>query len=382
MLKNRNAKTLIFPVFIKSSHGGMQQVIYSRVQGLKEKGWSIIVVVQKTTDLLDLYVKLNVKIIRLNYDIPSFNLKNIFQLFLCLVDIYRNLFRYNRKSIIVTNDLGSHLLLFLYPFWKDEVYISRGGLYKRAYDRSGALKGRSTYVCKISFRRLNHFIAVSDSQKEALICNAKVKPKYVSVIYDSYDSLEKIAPKEISSKNLINLSVVGYIDRNKNQKTLLYTLKNLRNKGLDCYLNIYGSVKDQSYYSELLLLIKELDIRRYVLFHGFIDNKVKIFSNTHVLISSSWSEGFGLTLIQAMSYNVPTIAYSGAGGPLSIIDDNISGILVKNNMAEDYELSILKYINNEDFRNKIVDNGFQKYERCFSLGTMIDKYDKYFISMK
>ena len=126
---------------------------------------------------------------------------------------------------------------------------------------------------------------------------------------------------------------------------------------------------------DLINDIKELQIEKYVMFHGYIADKNVIYNNTDILISCSYHEGFGLSLIEAMAYQVPTIGYINSAGPSSIIRNNITGILVNENTSKAYEKAILQYITNEKFKNEIIKNATKDFHEKFSLNVMIEKYN-------
>ena len=71
---------------------------------------------------------------------------------------------------------------------------------------------------------------------------------------------------------------------------------------------------------------------------------------------SSRSEGFGLVILETMAYGVPTIAFDCPTGPASLIENNISGILIPPNNIEQFTDKICYLIENEHARNELAKN--------------------------
>lgn len=361
-------KIVLFPMFINSSKGGMQQIVLDLMLGLNRLEWDCQLIGYKDSELTLYFKGKGIKVCEI--EVP----RNKIQWPHFIYTYYKIVYRH-KSALIVTNDIFSHILLSLYPFPKTEIFVSHGGDYKSTGKEFAAKSGKSARIAKYTFKRVKKFIAVSDTQKEALINNAKVNLSKVTTIYNGYDDSKiRIAYKALTN-NVINISVVGFIKPLKNQHILLRTIQELRIKRYNCVLHLYGSISDNEYYNRLINDIKELQIEKYVMFHGYIADKNVIYNNTDILISCSYHEGFGLSLIEAMAYQVPTIGYINSAGPSSIIRNNITGILVNENTSKAYEKAILQYITNEKFKNEIIKNATKDFHEKFSLNVMIEKYN-------
>lgn len=364
-------RIILFPMFIHSSKGGMQQIVLDLILGLNKSGWDCRLIGYKDSELTLSFKEKGVK----TYEIQT--PCNKVQWIRFIFSYYKAIFKY-RKALIVTNDIFSHILLSLFPLPKTEIFVSHGGDYKSKGEKFAAKSGRSAKIARYSFKRVTQFVAVSDTQREALINNAHVNPSKVVTIYNGYDSSKVRKAKEEANPHVINISVVGYIKPLKNQQVLLETIKELRSLNYNCILNLYGSISDQKYYDQLICDIKELKIENAVVFHGYVSDKDVIYNNTDILISCSNHEGFGLSLIEAMAYQVPTIGYARSAGPSSIIEDNKTGILVKENTSKAYKDAILQYLVDSDFKHSIIKNSLMKFQEKFSLNVMIEKYNNIF----
>ena len=97
-------------------------------------------------------------------------------------------------------------------------------------------------------------------------------------------------------------------------------------------LNIYGPVSDESYYKFLLKKTKELNLEKNIIFYDpvyDIDQKNKIFLNHDFFILTSYSENFGISIAEALSYGLPVLTSNKT--PWEIIDKNNAGIVCEIN---------------------------------------------------
>lgn len=367
----RKNRILLFPLFIDSFQGGMQRVVLDLMLKLNDLGWNCKLIGYYNSDLVQGFNKYGIECICIRKP------KGFIEFIQFIYSFYKIICRAG-KSIIMTNDIYTHIILSLYPFSKKEIFVSHGGDFKSKGKEYAAKSGRSARISKYTFKRVNTFVAVSDSQKEALVYNAGIKENRVKVIYNGYNNsgLQLRNNKNNIKKGVIHIAVIGYIKRLKNQIVLLKSLIDLRNRGYNCILDLYGSVVDTEYYEELKVKIVQLNLEDNVFFWGYVSDKNLIYNNTDIVISCSYHEGFGLTIIEAMAHYVPTIACAKSMGPASIITNGVTGILVKENISEQYTDAIMKYIEDPSFRAVVIENARKLFEAKFSIDVMAFKYNE------
>ena len=118
--------------------------------------------------------------------------------------------------------------------------------------------------------------------------------------------------------------------------------------------------------------VKDLNLINHCYFPGNIDhqkllNKYKNHE-VDVVVSASISipdifEGIPVSLMEAMSYEIPVIA-TDSGGTKELVD-NESGILVNQNDSEALLNAIISLRNNPEYRRKISKSGRIKIKRDF-----------------
>ena len=119
--------------------------------------------------------------------------------------------------------------------------------------------------------------------------------------------------------------------------------------------------------------VKELHLINHCYFSGNIDhqellNKYENYKVDIVVITSisttNIPEGIPVSLMEAMSYEIPVIA-TDCGGTKELVDGQ-SGILVNQKDSEALKNAIYKLINNYDYRIEIGTNGRNKIRQDFN----------------
>lgn len=86
------------------------------------------------------------------------------------------------------------------------------------------------------------------------------------------------------------------------------------------------------------------------------------FLNASVFALTSSSEGFGMVLLEAISFGLPCVTYDCPSGPRDIIKNGVNGYLVALDDLKNLESSILALIVDQSLRNNMGDHAFQSSE--------------------
>ena len=161
----------------------------------------------------------------------------------------------------------------------------------------------ATYLKKIQklIDRSEEIVAISNYVKKDIIENCDLKGKTVHVIYNGNNINQEIAEKE-NAAPLINgdyLYTLGTINKKKNFHVLLYLLleNNLK-------LVISGIVHEPEYLEKIQQIANELGVADRVILTGSIteEQKYNYLKHCAVFCFPSFAEGFGLPVIEAMSF--------------------------------------------------------------------------------
>ena len=103
------------------------------------------------------------------------------------------------------------------------------------------------------------------------------------------------------------------------------------------------------------------------------DEIKKFFSEIDIYLLLSGLEGLGQTIIEASLMKKPIIA-SNVGGIPDLIQNNVTGLLVKNGDGEDIIQNILKLIKDRKFAERIAQSGHDTIKKEFSWENISDKF--------
>lgn len=96
---------------------------------------------------------------------------------------------------------------------------------------------------------------------------------------------------------------------------------------------------------------------------------------------TSLYEGFPNVLTEAMSSEIPSIAFNCGGGPEDLIDNEKTGFLIPMRSNELFAEKIIQLIEDEDLRKKMGDAAKNK-SKNYNLHNIMAKWNELFISLK
>ena len=197
-------------------------------------------------------------------------------------------------------------------------------------------------------KRADVVLAVSNALRHEIIATgvegiaSKTRLSWNSVDINKFSAKENTTFKEenrLQDKPIVLF--VGNLIKRKNVESLLEA-KKIANS--DYYLVIVG---DGPLFKKLNNKVEEENIRD-VIFTGARDDVENIIPSCDVLVLPSFSDSFGLVLIEALACGKPVIG-SNVGGITEIINKNV-GLLVNPNKISSIASAIDEIINDEELR--------------------------------
>ena len=151
----------------------------------------------------------------------------------------------------------------------------------------------------------------------------------------------------------------------KDQSAIIRALEYLP----DVHLVLAGAGPD---HSKLVQLAKICRVEERVHFPGYIENVNELLSCIDVYIYSSFHEGFGLAVIEAMAAGIPVIA-SDVNALNTLVDHEVNGLLFKQGDIPGLAQSIKRVLDDERLRTRLIDNGRTTSDN-YSFDKMVKKY--------
>lgn len=199
-----------------------------------------------------------------------------------------------------------------------------------------------------SNKQLDYLVLVSNSLQafyEKELIRSKCQVVYIPNVIEGIP--EKIAP--LDEKRLVS---VGRLSPEKGFIDLLKMFNILHKDYPDWRLDIIGDGVEKD---KLEKYIKDHDLEKVVLLHGFRDKEYidEILQKSAIYLLTSYTESFGIVLIEAMSHGVPCIAFDSAEGARELIQSGKNGYLIKNRSYSAFLKKVEDLINKKSERRKI-----------------------------
>ena len=197
-------------------------------------------------------------------------------------------------------------------------------------------------------RKLDYLVLVSNSLREFYskeLINNKCECVYIPNVIESVP--EKSSA--LSNKRLIS---VGRLSPEKGFMDLLKIFTLLHKDYPDWKLDIVGDGVEKE---RLEKFIEEYELQDFVTLHGFRDKDYidKLLHESSIYLLTSYTESFGIVLIEAMSHGVPCIAFDSAEGARELIQSGKNGYLIKNRSYTAFIKKVSDLIENKDERKRI-----------------------------
>jgi len=176
-------------------------------------------------------------------------------------------------------------------------------------------------VAPMAYRR-SRYVAVSEATRDELIALG-VREDAISVVRNGIEPPRR-EPSPAADPTVL---VLGRLVPHKQVEHALETVARLRPRVPGIRLRVVG---DGWWADELREASARLGLDDVVDFVGFVDEdeKHRHLAESWVLLLPSLKEGWGLVVMEAAGYAVPSVAYRDAGGVRESIQDGRTGLLV------------------------------------------------------
>lgn len=238
----------------------------------------------------------------------------------------------------------------------------------------GAKKWAANRAHRLINRRMAHFIAISQAACDAMIEREGVSRAKITVVANGIepltapDSAQKLAlRRELGiDPNALLIVCVARLSAEKGLRFLLGAMPAVLAAHPQARLLIAG---DGELKSQLEAQAATLNLQTAIDFLGYRDDATRLIGSADLFVLPSPAEPFGLVLIEAMAQGVAPLA-ARAGGPLEIIEDGVSGQLVKPSDASDLGAAIIELLADSQKRALMGQNALQRFHERFTADRM------------
>ncbi len=161
----------------------------------------------------------------------------------------------------------------------------------------------------------------------------------------------------------IRLGAMGRLEEKKGFHVLIRAAKILHDQGGDFHLTIAG---EGNYKKSLQQLVKDLSLEECIHFPGWVENPKDFFETIDIFCLPSLKEPFGIVLIEAFRFGVPTVT-SDADGPQEIVQDQKEALIVPKGDSVKLAEAIKMLMNDPVLAKQIAKNAFEKVQNVYDI---------------
>ena len=215
-------------------------------------------------------------------------------------------------------------------------------------------------------------ITVYERQRNVLI-DQGVKEGKTKRIYNGVDLGQfNYVEKENVNKRI---GILGRLSPEKNHTLFLKAAKLIINEGYECTFTIAGDGPEKDNIEEL---IRKLELESHVEMLGNINNPEVFFHSIDVMVLTSTTEAFPMSILESFATGVPVVSIN-VGGINEMIDDNLTGILIDNYDPNEFANKILNILNCSENTVKIIRAARKLAETNFNSQLMLSETRKVYV---
>lgn len=226
-------------------------------------------------------------------------------------------------------------------------------------------------IMQTSLKKADAVVAISNFVKKSLIEYFKTPEHKIRVIYNGTDIRQFKPKKDEYIKEKIELIYVGRLICEKGVQVILEGLSKFPGKER-LHMSIIG---DGPYRSELEAQAKALGLSNIVEFCGSRrDIPERLKRADYFIHMPVWEEGFGITIIEAMTVGLICICADSGAIP-EIITDKVNGFIVKKDDSQAFAEALGRVVAMSDEDKKQISAAAVERAMDFSMDVFVSELD-------
>ena len=281
----------------------------------------------------------------------------------------RGLLRGGRFDAVHANEAHAVTAVWI-ALWQRRAGLSVPFVISR---RVGYPIGKSS-LAQVRYRAAARIVANSKWVAEQAAASGAPREK-ISVVYEGAEIPPRFTLEQRQaarrrwgiSESTPLLGCVGVLLPDKGQEWLIRALVEVKKEFPNAKLLLAG---DGPCHEKLKTLAKQFGLERDVIFAGFVKDIENVYAALDVFLLPSFFEALNNSLLAAMAYEIPSIAFNkGALG--EIIEDGKSGLLVSGPNVAEISAAAIKILRDKEFAIHLGRAGRARVEEHFSSERMV-----------
>lgn len=246
---------------------------------------------------------------------------------------------YHKKIAKYTNELERECKISDYGLLHAHSLYSDGGVAYEIYKEFGipyivAVRSTDTGIFMRHFKWLRKYAKyILNNAAKVIFISPDLKRTTIELLYkgqekdifwnDNYEIVpngvndfwleNRYKSRTLRNKNQVRFLQVSRLNKGKNVDKSILAIKELRDKGIDAYLYVAGSGREEGNIREL---IRKKHLENYVKLLGFVSDKndlLNLYRKCDIFLMPAISETFGISYIEALTQGLPVIGVKGTG---------------------------------------------------------------------
>ncbi len=283
--------------------------------------------------------------------------------------IFQNLF--NRPEFFLAN-------FFLYVLFRRKIILFIHEVHEVDH-LPFAKKWYHSFINYLSFR-ISRLIVVNSKYTGNWVCSFGDFGNKIFLMYPVVGSLATNSRRrEELQKGPVRILCVGNIRKNKGQMHLLQAMEHIQQ---EFEITFVGLVKEKDYMDKLQEYVHTKGVSDKVRFTGFLSGRQlsEEYKRADIFVLPTLKEGFGMTVLEAMSYGLPVVA-SNVGAIPELVDDGVNGLLFEPENQGLLSGAILEILEKPRFRKQLQNNAKERSAQFETIEEQFDQFHKKIVDL-
>ncbi len=221
-----------------------------------------------------------------------------------------------------------------------------------------------------NWKKADRFVAVSHTVKDWIVRVLGIDPEKITVIYHGIAASAQ-QPKKRADNAEPRIGCLARFEQRKGVQVLVQAMPQICKKFPRAELLLAGS-DPAGYSTEIRELVEELGLKNNVKILGFCPTPLDFLGSLDVFAFASFTEGFGIVLLEAMSMRCAIVASDIY--PLNrIVQNGVTGLLAEPGNSKLFAEAIVQLLENPQMRKQMGEGGYRRCVSEFSLSVSLGK---------
>ncbi len=263
---------------------------------------------------------------------------------------------FNQFDVVIGTGFGYSLLL---GEMSERLTCKTIGWQHSTFDSYFERQGFSGYglkkYAKLAYKKLDQILVLTEADKKVFDESLNID----SIVFYNPIPNRGMSRTECHNHNIL---FVGRLDKyHKGLEYLVTIMKETSSQISEAKYFIVGDGPDRQW---LVDEVKNVGLEEQVIFVGKTNDVDRYYCDATVLLQTSRFEGFGMTIVEAMSHGVPIVSFHNYG-PDEIIQDDVNGYLIEKFDTDKFSERVVALSNNESERKRISDACLERAQDFF-----------------